>query len=42
MNQQQVLPTNQGPTVNNPAAIQYSFIYPRPNNPVQPPIGNLS
>jgi hypothetical protein len=41
-NQQQVLPTNQGPAVNNPAAIQYSFIYPRPNNPVQPPIGNLS
>jgi hypothetical protein len=37
-NQNQVLPTNQGPTVNNPAAIQYSFIYPVADNPVAPPI----
>jgi len=36
--QNQVLPTNQGPTVNNPAAIQYSFIYPVADNPVPPPI----
>jgi hypothetical protein len=41
-NQQQVLPTNSGPTVNNPAAIQYSFMYPRGNSPAQPPIGDLS
>lgn len=36
--QNQVLPTDQGPTVNNPAAIQYSFMYPVADNPVPPPI----
>jgi hypothetical protein len=36
--QNQVLPTDQGPTVNNPAAIQYSFMYPVADNPNQPPI----
>jgi len=41
-NQQSVLPDNSSPAVNNPAAIQYSFTYPRSNNPVPPPIGNLS
>ena len=41
-NQAAVLPTNQGPTVNNPAAIQYSFIAPQSNNPVPPPIGTLA
>ena len=42
LNQQRVLPDNSNPSVNNPAAIQYSFMYPRVNNPVSPPIGNLS
>jgi len=37
-NQLQVLPTNQGPTVNNPAAIQYSFLYPVADNSTEPPI----
>ena len=37
-NQQQVLPTNQGPTVNNRAAIQYSFLYPIADNTTEPPI----
>jgi hypothetical protein len=37
-NQNQVLPTDQGPTVNNPAAIQYSFIYPVADSPNPPPI----
>jgi len=37
-NQLQVLPTNQGPTVNNPAAIQYSFLYPVADNTTEPPI----
>ena len=42
LNQQQVLPDNPNPSINNPAAIQYSFMYPRVNNPVSPPIGSLS
>jgi hypothetical protein len=37
-NQNQVLPTDQGPTVNNPAAIQYSFLYPIADNTTEPPI----
>ena len=37
-NQLQVLPTDQGPTVNNPAAIQYSFLYPVADNTTEPPI----
>ena len=37
-NQNQVLPTNQGPTVNNPAAIKYSFLYPIADNTTEPPI----
>lgn len=35
--QNQVLP-NVGPTVNNPAAIQYSFMYPVQTIPTPPPI----
>jgi hypothetical protein len=41
-NQQQVLPTNSGPAVNNPAAIQYSFMYPKRDSLIEPPIGDLS
>ena len=37
-NQNQVLPTNQGPTVNNRAAIKYSFLYPIADNTTEPPI----
>jgi hypothetical protein len=36
--QNQVLPTDQGPAVNNPAAIQYSFMYPVQTIPTPPPI----
>jgi hypothetical protein len=41
-NQNQVLPTNQGPTVNNRAAIKYSFLYPIVDNPTEPPIDTVA
>jgi len=36
--QNQVLPSNANPSINNPAAIQYTFLYPVVDNPIQPPI----
>jgi len=36
--QNQVLPSSPNPSVNNPAAIQYSFMYPVADSPVAPPI----
>ena len=36
--QNQVIPGSPNPSINNPAAIQYSFIYPVADNPVAPPI----
>lgn len=36
--QNQVAPTDQGPTVNNSQAIQYSFMYPVADNLTPPPI----
>jgi hypothetical protein len=42
VNRGNVLPDNSNPSINNPSAIQYSFIAPRANNPVAPPIGTLA
>jgi len=39
--QNQVLPDNGSPAINNPAAIQYSFMYPVVDKPVAPPIDIL-
>jgi hypothetical protein len=37
-NQLQVLPGSSNSSINNPAAIQYSFMYPVADSPVAPPI----
>lgn len=39
--QNQVLPDNGSPAINNPAAIRYSFMYPVVDKPVAPPIDIL-
>jgi hypothetical protein len=36
--QNQVLPSNSSPAINNPAVIQYSFMYPIADKPAAPPI----
>lgn len=41
MFQNQVLPSSPNQTINNPAVIQYSFIYPVADNPVPPPVDIL-
>lgn len=40
-NQTQVSAVTPPQNVNNPAVIQYSYVYPVPDSPVAPPIGTL-